>query len=133
MNKQTLIAVVVAVMVGVFAMAGVLMAADVPETITIHDPAFGEYKKGPVEFTHGKHVKDHGVACVDCHHKYEDGKNVWKEGDPVQKCSECHPMDKNEGKLYKLKAGTVFHKNCRDCHKEMQKGPYKKCDECHGE
>jgi hypothetical protein len=134
MPKKAWLSVLVVALAGVFLMAGILVAADVPEEIVIKDPAYGDdTKKGPVTLTHTKHSKEHGVKCEDCHHVYEDGKNVWKEGDPVKKCSECHPMDKNEGKLFKMKSGTVFHKNCRDCHKELKKGPYKKCDECHAE
>ena len=132
-KKAWFIALVIA-LAAVFLAAGLLIAADVPEEIVINDPVYeGNHKKGPVTFTHAKHSKEHGLKCEECHHKYEGDKNVWKEGDPVEKCSACHPVDKNDGKKLKMASGTVFHKQCRDCHKELKKGPYKKCDECHAE
>ena len=72
---------------------------------------------------------DHKLACTECHHIYKDGKNVFKDGDKVQKCAECHTSPKkNDGKMLSLY--NAFHKNCRDCHKEAKKGP-QKCNECH--
>lgn len=133
MKRKTLIAAIITALIGVVCMAGLLAAADVPDEVIIKDPGYSKYKKGPVKLTHKKHTDEYGVKCVDCHHVYEDGKNVWKEGDPIKKCSECHPEKKSEGKLYKMKAGTAYHKNCKDCHKEAKKGPYKKCNDCHGE
>jgi hypothetical protein len=41
-------------------------------------------------FTHKTHTIDYEVPCAYCHHVFEDGKNVWQQGMPVQKCSECH-------------------------------------------
>ena len=90
---------------------------------------FGKLTKSPVEFTHKKHAVDHKIQCTECHHVFKDKKNVWKEGDKVQKCAECHKSPKqNEGEMLSLY--NAFHKNCRDCHKEAKKGPTK-CDECH--
>ncbi len=67
----------------------------------------------------------------------KDGKNVWEEGQAVQKCSECHNVYKlgkdlreasdEEKKLSLFKA---YHDNCKGCHKTAQKGPVK-CAECH--
>ncbi|MCA1905476.1 MAG: cytochrome c family protein [Desulfarculus sp.] len=90
---------------------------------------FGTLTKSPVEFTHKKHTDEHKVKCDQCHHVFKDKKNVWKEGDKVQKCAECHKSPKqNEGEMLSLY--NAFHKNCRDCHKEAKKGP-QKCDDCH--
>ena len=52
----------------------------------------GKRTKVAVELTHKKHAEDHKVACAECHHVYKDGKNTWKQGDKVQKCSECHKV-----------------------------------------
>jgi predicted CXXCH cytochrome family protein len=84
--------------------------------------------------THKKHSADYKIACAECHHVYEGGKNVFKEGDPVQKCSGCHDAVKSEGKVKKLML--AYHKNCQGCHKEMNKagektGPTRKCNDCH--
>ena len=42
-----------------------------------------------------------------------NGKNVWKEGDPVHKCKECHDPKKKKGKAYKLDEVT-FHIDTTD-------------------
>jgi len=117
-----------------FVGGGVLTAADVPETITIENSGYKKDKKGPVSFSHKKHHDEYKVACSDCHHVYKDGKNVWKEGDPVKKCSECHDPLKKQGKVKKLQ--NAYHRNCKNCHKALQKegkpaGPFKKCNDCH--
>lgn len=92
--------------------------------------------KPGVGFTHLKHSVDYKIGCAECHHVFEDGKNVWKEGDKVDKCIACHDMKKKgpAKKQYKLK--NAFHKNCQNCHKDLAKakkptGPTKKCAECH--
>ncbi len=112
-----------------FVSVGVLVAADVPETVTIEGKDYAKDKKGPVEFHHQKHVSDYKLACTDCHHVYKDGKNVWKEGDKVQKCSECHDPAEKQGDVMKLQ--NAYHRNCKNCHKEKGKGPFKKCNDCH--
>jgi hypothetical protein len=78
---------------------------------------------------------------------YQDGKNVWKEGDEVQKCEACH----TEAKAPKAKEGepklskaekikkymySAIHANCTGCHKELKKANKEliiptKCAECH--
>lgn len=106
-----------------------------PDVIVLSGQDFENPKKGPVTFHHLKHVNDYGVACIDCHHVYENGKNVWKPGDPVKKCSACHDPEETKGNIIKLQS--AYHKNCRDCHKEMveegksETAPYKKCSDCH--
>lgn len=93
--------------------------------------------KPGVGFTHKLHARKYGIECTECHHVFKDGKNVFKEGDNVQKCAECHTYKKAKGtpkKQYKLKK--AMHKNCQDCHKKLAKkkkptGPTKKCAECH--
>ena len=92
-------------------------------------------RKGPVKLTHKKHSADYKVACADCHHEYKDGKNVWKEGDPVKKCSACHDANEKKDKADKLQ--NAYHKNCKDCHKKaveegkVKDAPFKKCNDCH--
>ena len=93
-------------------------------------------------FTHDKHTKVHEVACNECHHVYEQGKNVWEEGMPVQKCEACHdePTIRNEKKLppdmQKRNLKLAFHGNCRGCHKPLKKeNPESQipvtCSQCH--
>ena len=119
-----------------FLSAGVLIAADVPipVDITLEGKDYAADKKGPVKFTHQKHEKDFKIACTECHHVYKDGKNVWKQGDKVEKCSACHDPNEKKGKAMKLQ--NAYHKNCKDCHKALKAedkktGPFKKCNDCH--
>jgi mono/diheme cytochrome c family protein len=76
----------------------------------------------------------------------KDGKNVWKEGDEVQKCDACHgeakpPTGKDAPKLSKAEKikkyhYSAIHENCAGCHKANKKkgmerpGPTS-CKECH--
>jgi len=134
MKGKYLCALIVALGCFMFVAAGVLTATDVPDEVIIENSGYKKDKKGPVLLTHKKHSVDYKVACTDCHHEYEDGKNVWKEGDPVKKCSECHNPKKKEGKVLKLQ--NAYHKQCKTCHKNLVKegkgkAPFKKCSECH--
>ncbi|MBN1276844.1 MAG: cytochrome c3 family protein [Deltaproteobacteria bacterium] len=112
-----------------FLTAGILTAANVPvPDVVVIENKYDKDKKPPVKLTHNKHVSEYKVSCEECHHDYQDGKNVWKEGDEVKKCSACHNPLKDEGKVVKLQ--NAFHQNCKDCHKEKN-APFKKCTECH--
>ncbi|MFC1891273.1 cytochrome c3 family protein [Thermodesulfobacteriota bacterium] len=106
-----------------------------PEVIEIYSSAFEEYKKGPVKLSHLKHFAEYNVACIDCHHDYQDGKNVWIPTAPVESCASCHDPKETKGDVKKLQ--TAYHTNCKNCHKEMleegksEDAPYKKCADCH--
>jgi hypothetical protein len=112
------------------------------ETITIYAKLFKKHTKGPVTFTHGKHVEDYKIACQECHHVYQNGKNVWKKEMKVEKCEVCHnePTVKREHTLppdlKKKNLKLAFHNNCRACHKKTKKENPEtkaptKCGECH--
>lgn len=131
MGKKLTIVAVAAALLGLVFITGPAAAAEVPDEVSLHDPAFGEHKKGPVKLHHKKHSEEYKLSCIECHHEYQNGKNVWKEGDPVKKCSACHDVEKREGKKDKLK--NALHKNCKECHRKAGKGPFKKCNECHQE
>ena len=81
---------------------------------TTNGPAEVKYssKMGAVTFNHAAHQEL--SDCVTCHHT----------GDYVQ-CKSCHGVDQNT-----LKAKNAYHKQCKNCHKKMKKGPTK-CKECH--
>lgn len=113
-----------------------------PQELTIKDPAWKEHTKCPVEFNHQAHAEDYGIACTDCHHKYENGQNVWKQGDPACPCSSCHTelTIKGEKKLpeaeQKLNLKLAYHNNCIDCHRAKKKEDSKTsapttCTACH--
>jgi len=126
-----------------FLTVGALTAAEkqaAPDEIMLENKGYEKDKKRPVKLTHKKHNVEFKVACADCHHVYKDGKNVWKEGDTVEKCSKCHPAPWPKGKKKKkgeaMKLKNAYHKNCKNCHKALKKegketGPFKKCNKCH--
>ena len=126
MRKWTFFLSVVILSIALLIGGGILIAKDAPDEIIIKDDVFEKHKKGPVKLTHKKHNVDYKIACTLCHH-------VYKEGDPVQKCSACHDAKKSEGKKKKLML--AFHKNCQGCHRELKKAEKKtgpvKCKECH--
>lgn len=133
--KKGILATQILILAGlVFVIVGMLNAAGVttpPTDITINNQVYKSKTKGTVMFHHLKHTSDYNAACTDCHHVFKDGKNVWKAGDAVQKCSECHNAEKAEGKVANLQ--NAFHKNCKDCHKKSGKetAPSTKCNGCH--
>jgi hypothetical protein len=133
MNKRPLALTLLMVAALLFVAAGVLAATQqLADEITIENK-YKDDKKGPVKLTHKKHAEEYKVACAECHHEYKDGKNVWKDTDPVKKCSSpsCHDTEKKQGNADKL--NLAFHKNCQTCHKELKgkQGPYKNCNDCH--
>ena len=132
--KRGIVSLILVALTGLlFITVGALTATDVPDDVTIENEGYKKDKKRPVKLSHKKHNADYKVACTECHHDYQDGKNVWKEGNPVKKCSSCHSPLKKVGKTKKLQI--AYHKNCKDCHKavakEGKKAPFKKCKECH--
>ena len=100
MTKRTLNLIVVALTGIVFLTVGALTAADVPDEILIQNEGYKKDKKGPVKLGHKKHSVEYKIACNECHHEYKDCKNVWKDGQPVKKCSACHNPKKKDGKSY---------------------------------
>ena len=116
-----------------FVAAGVFASAQKAADEFNIENKYKDDKKGPVKLTHKKHAEEYKVACTECHHEYKDGKNVWKDTDPVKKCSSpsCHDTEKKQGNADKL--NLAFHKNCQTCHKELKdkKAPHKNCNDCH--
>jgi hypothetical protein len=114
--------------------AGESEASESSDEIVIENPGYESDKKKAVKLSHKRHSEEYGIACDSCHHVYQEGENLWKQGDPVHKCVECHDPVEDQGNAIKLQR--AFHKNCRDCHKEVtqegREAPYKKCADCHG-
>jgi len=106
----TLLAVV---MVAVFS-AGVIVAANAPDTITIKDV---QKSKPPVVFPHKEHTEH--MKCADCHHKDKGGQE--------RSCAVCHKAEK-KGETPSFK--DAMHTKCKGCHQKMGKGPTK-CNDCH--
>ena len=133
MRKRIFFMGVVILSIALFIGGGILIAKDAPDEFNIKSDVFEKRKYKPTKLTHKKHNVDYKIACMECHHVYKEGKNIYKEGDPVQKCSECHDVKKSEGKKKKLML--AFHKNCQGCHRELKKAEKKtgpvKCNKCH--
>ena len=93
-----------------------------------------EGKKRPaVTLPHNKHVEA-GLSCKDCHHIYENGKNILdesklEEGNQDIRCSACH------GPTFRPNLEQAFHNQCMGCHTRYQKEKKKTgprfCGECH--
>jgi len=114
----------------------------IPAEIVMVQEIWETPTKSAVKFTHENHIKIHKINCNECHHIYEDGKNVWDDSMPAARCETCHnePTVKGEKQLppedQKRNLKLAFHNNCRGCHKEVKKenpetkAPLK-CSECH--
>jgi hypothetical protein len=130
-----LLAVAAAVVFVSVAFSGAVV--ECPDELTINNDVWPKDQYEPVKLSHKKHATEYKVQCNECHHVFKDGKNVWAEGQEVQKCSSCHNVFKlgkdlqgasdDEKKLSLYKA---YHNNCSGCHKKQKKGPVK-CIECH--
>ncbi len=150
MNERTFSLLTVVFTALLFVLVGTLTAADkpeAPENITMNSKVHPKHTKKLVTFSHKKHADHKDIGCADCHHVYKEGKNIWKEGDPVQKCEECHsePKKPKEDKTKMTKAEKIkkyhkdaIHANCKGCHKkmidkesEMGKTLLKGCKGCH--
>lgn len=127
-----------------FSTIGPAFAADqkAPDEITIKAALWPTPTKAAVKFPHKKHSDEAKIACGECHHKFQDGKNVWKQGDAVDKCEKCHTEAtvKEEKKLppdqQKLNLKLAFHNKCVTCHQKTKKDkPDSKapvsCAQCH--
>ena len=100
----------------------------------IDNQDYEKKKKGPVYFTHRKHAYNYKILCWECHHDFDDGKNIWSPWNEMLNCVDCHdPREKVDNMPNLQKA---YHLNCKNCHKTMardgkQTGPHKKCAGCH--
>ena len=114
-----------------FLAMGPLTAADAPsavkapDSITMESKIYKKHTKGLVTLSHKKHAENKDISCTQCHHVYKDGKNIWKEGNPVQKCEACHtetgkpPKDMKKAEVVSKYHKEALHANCKDCHKKM--------------
>jgi hypothetical protein len=86
-----------------------------------------------VTLPHNRHIEV-GLSCKDCHHVYENGKNILdenklEEGNKGIRCSACH------GPKFRIDLEQAFHDQCIGCHRKLQKEKKKTgprfCGECH--
>jgi len=85
-----------------------------PTQIIILYPLGGSVTRGAIRkiFNHERHVREFKITCSGCHHLYEGGRNVWKEGMPVKRCSDCHDDPALGGK----KELSLSQASCKGCH-----------------
>jgi hypothetical protein len=105
-----------------------------PDKIILDSSKTSDKKGRPaVTFPHNRHIEV-GLACKDCHHIYENGKNVLDEskleaGNQDIRCSTCH------GSKLRPNLQQAFHDQCMGCHmkyhKEKKKTGPRYCGECH--
>jgi len=108
-----------------------------PEEIIINNTnVFEQKQRAPVPFPHGLHMTGN-LSCKDCHHVYQNGKNVLDEseltdGNQNIRCSHCHAL-KSAGGRYGLM--DAFHLQCMGCHgriaRKGQKSGPRLCGQCH--
>ena len=105
-----------------------------PDHILLNHPeVFKKRERPPVGFPHDRHMGG-DLSCTDCHHQYENGKNVLDEstlqtGNKGIRCSACH------GTKQRIDLQRAFHYQCLSCHKKRggerkTTGP-RFCGECH--
>jgi len=107
------------------------LLTDPPANSILSIPVAGARQKPPVKFSHRVH-EARQVACTQCHHEYQGRRNVWREGQPVEKCQACHGPRTRAGRL-DLK--NAYHRQCKGCHLRLrqqggQAGPIE-CQDCH--
>lgn len=114
-------------------MAAPSLQAQPDQLLLDHTKDFSKKTRAPVSFPHNRHVEVTG-SCKDCHHIYEQGRNVLDEGQLEQggaavQCSSCHPSKS------RLSLERAFHDQCMGCHRkvgqEKKKGGPRYCGECH--
>ncbi len=158
-NEKTVakILFIVAVLCGLSALSlADVVAGNGPSPLIIFDGSkdfstssveFGTVYRGPVHFTHGRHINEHAVSCGKCHHD-DSGEpiNDLEFGDGVDTCTDCH----YEETLLRGKAlegmsqeeviehyPNAMHELCISCHKEMNNKTHtlsapEACRSCHG-
>ncbi len=90
-----------------------------------HD-IFVERERSAALFPHVLHTDEAEIDCLECHHIYKDGENVWDDSAETE-CAECHKLEADGKTIPLMKA---FHENCKGCHEKEGKGPIT-CGECH--
>jgi hypothetical protein len=105
------------------------------DRITLNYQDYENDSKGPVVFTHKRHVLEYQINCWECHHDYnDDGENIWSPWYETGKCIDCHDPVEKIGAAVKLE--TAFHLNCISCHRKEgiyaeEFGALKDCGSCH--
>jgi hypothetical protein len=115
--------------------AGIVIADNGPEKMTLQAEKDKAKKPKPAVFPHAKHQEI--AKCADCHHSGKDGKQVpYAEGQKIAKCESCHFKGSGMDKKLETFKGAA-HVNCKACHKEFvasnpeRADEFKVCLPCH--
>jgi hypothetical protein len=92
---------------------------------------FKKKERTSIKFTHMNHMSIDGVSCTDCHHRFQNGKNVLAideltDNNKLIFCSTCH--------YEKSGLMNAYHHQCIGCHNTKIKGKAagpRMCGECH--
>ena len=132
MKELTMIRNRLSILLLTFLFSSTPLFAQPEEIIINHSKSFANKRQPPVTFPHELHMEKY--ECLDCHHRYENGKNVLdedelEEGSPAAQCAGCHNL-KIACDLQK-----AFHRQCLYCHVNNRKpgetfGP-RMCVGCH--
>ncbi len=105
-----------------------------PDKIVLDNSKVSGKKTRPaVSFPHNRHAEA-GISCKDCHHLYQDGKNILEESSLTEgkegiRCSACH------GPNSRSNLERAFHDQCIGCHRKVSKENKKTgplfCGGCH--
>lgn len=108
--------------------AGTIVAQE--DRFFIKSKAFEDRQRPGVEFNHLQHYEI--IDCMECHHDYVNGENVWDMYSGKNYCSDCHTVQ-GDGEVMGLMQ--AFHEQCIGCHQETlargQKTGFIMCGECH--
>ncbi|MCP4023590.1 MAG: cytochrome c3 family protein [Desulfobacteraceae bacterium] len=91
---------------------------------------FAKTVRAAAVFSHDEHNETAELEddCSVCHHVYEGKKLVAEESSEDSMCSECHELKATNENGIPLEV--AYHKRCRSCHFDTNKGPVL-CGECH--
>ena len=102
------------------------------EMVIDNADAYARDQRAAVMFSHELHMDL--LACLDCHHDYDQGKNILdedelEEGNPAIRCGSCHDADATPNLRH------AYHFQCVGCHRQARingeaTGP-ELCGECH--
>ncbi len=96
--------------------------------IVLNSEGFTKHERPLVTFPHLKH--EELILCSRCHHDYDEYRaNMENDGG---NCSDCHKATSGENPVLLMNA---FHRQCKDCHKTLNRRDGKNlpvaCGECH--
>lgn len=130
-HKKMIIAGSLFIAFGLLLSGGTYLYAQESEIFIDNTSAYSSKNRSTVYFSHDNHMET--LECLDCHHDYQNGKNVLDEDELEEggsaRCDACH----SKGASIELK--TAYHRQCMGCHRQINKqenaGLPITCWDCH--